>query len=27
VTYPYKVVTFSSGRVMSFQFLVPQSAY
>jgi hypothetical protein len=25
VTYPYKVVTFSSGRVMSYQYLVPHS--
>ena len=25
VSYPYKVVTFANGRVMSFQYLVPQN--
>ena len=27
VSYPYKVVTFASGRVMSFQYLVPGAAH
>lgn len=26
ITYPYKVVTFSNGRVMSYQYLVPGAA-